>query len=126
MRRVEDLEASPLRGTEGARNPFFSPDGQWIAFFAEGNLKKIAVTGGGAVTLCDSPDNRGGSWGEDGTIVFTPGGGPGVGLSRVPSAGGTPEVLTKPDPRAGEATHRWPQVLPGGKAVLYTSSPHHR
>jgi len=122
VRRLEHLQASPLPGTEGARSPFFSPDGQWIAFFAEGKVKKVAVTGGAAVTLCDVPDNRGGSWAEDGTIVFTPGGAPGVGLSRVSSAGGTPEVLTKPDPVAGEVTHRWPQVLPGGRAVLYTAS----
>jgi len=113
VRRLEEIQASPVSGTEGARNPFFSPDGQWIAFFAEGKLKKVAVTGGATVTLCEAPDDRGGSWGEDGTIVFTPAAAAGVGLSRVSAAGGTPEVLTKPDSSAEEVTHRWPQVLAG-------------
>ena len=122
LRRLEGLQASPLPGTEGAQSPFFSPDGQWIAFFAQGNLKKVAVAGGAAVTLCEAPDDRGGSWGEDGTIVFTPGGAAGGGLSRVSPAGGRPEVLTEPDPGAGEVSHGWPQVLPGGKAVMYTTS----
>jgi serine/threonine-protein kinase len=117
VRRLEELQASPLPGTEGAHNPFFSPDGKWIAFFAERKLKKVAVTGGAVVTLCEAPDDRGGSWGVDGTIVFTPRG-PG-GLSRVSSAGGTPEVLTTPDPSV--EMHRWPQVLPGGRAVVYTA-----
>jgi len=122
VRRLEELQATPLPGTEGARNPFFSPDGQWIAFFAEGELRKIAVAGGATVTLSEAPDDRGGTWSEDGTIVFTPAPAAGVGLSRVSSAGGTPEVLTEPDPAAGEVTHRWPQSLPGGRGVLYTAS----
>ena len=119
VRGLDELQASPLPGTEGARNPFFSPDGQWIAFFADRKLKKVAVTGGAIVTLCAAPDDRGGSWGEDGTIVFTPAGT--GGLSRVSSAGGPPEVLTKPDPGVGLASHRWPQVLAGGRAVVYTA-----
>ena len=72
VRRLDRTESAPLSGTEGARNHFFSPDGQWLGFFAEGKLKKIAVTGGAAVTLADAPDDRGGSWSEDGTIVFAP------------------------------------------------------
>jgi Tol biopolymer transport system component len=126
LRRLEELKASPLSGTEGARNPFFSPDGQWIAFFVDGNLKKISVTGGAAITLCEARDDRGGTWGEDGTIIFSQGRGNGSsdgGLSRVSSAGGAPEVLTNPDASAGEIGHYWPQVLPGGKAVLYTTAP---
>jgi len=119
VRQLELLQASPLSGTENARNPFFSPDGQWIAFFADGKLKKVALTGGAPVTLCDAPDDRGGTWSEDGTIVFAPQGR--VGLSRVSSAGGTPEIVTTPDPAAKELTHRWPYSLPGGKAVLYTA-----
>jgi len=120
VRRLEDLEGSPLPGTNGARHPFFSPDGRWIAFFAEGNLKKVAVTGGATVTLCEARSDGGGTWAEDGTIVFTPAV-PG-GLSRVSSAGGTPEALTKPDLAAGEYAHQWPQALPGGRALLYTAS----
>jgi serine/threonine-protein kinase len=120
IRPLEQLDAAPLSGTEGARNPFFSPDGKWIAFFADGKLKKVSVSGGAAVTtLCDAANDRGGTWAEDGTIFFTPQ--PGVGLSRVSSAGGTPQTLTTPDPASQENTHHWPQALFGGKAVLYTA-----
>src|SRR2546426_2515872 len=120
VRPLDQLQAGALSGTENARNPFFSPDSQWIAFFADRMLKKISVQGGAPVTLCDAPEDRGGSWSEDGTIVFAPD--RRVGLSKVSSAGRTPETLTTPDKQAGEVTHRWPQVLPGGKAVLFTSS----
>jgi Tol biopolymer transport system component len=92
-------------------------------FFADGKLKKISVQGGAAVTLCDVVDDRGGSWGDDGTIVFTSDNN-GVALSKVSSAGGTPQSLTTLDRQAGEETHRWPQVLPGSKAVLFTSNTH--
>ena len=112
------MQATPLSGTDGARNPFFSPDGQWIAFFAGGKLKKISVTGGAAVTLCDAPNGRGGTWAEDGTIAFAPNT-EGTSVWRVSSAGGTPESLTTVG--EGEFNQRWPQVLPGGKAVLYTT-----
>jgi Tol biopolymer transport system component len=120
VRSLDQLQATALSGTEGARDPFFSADGQWIGFFAEGKLKKISAQGGAAVTLCDAPNDRGGSWGEDGTIVFTPDNR--VALSKVSSGGGTPQALTILDKQAGEATQRWPQVLPGGKAVLFTSN----
>jgi len=118
IRRLGELRATPLAGTANARDPFFSPDGQWIAFFADGKLKKISATGGAAVTLCDAGDARGGTWAEDGSIVFQPAAA-GAGLSRVSSAGGAPAPLTKLG--TGEVTQRWPQVLPGGKAVLYTA-----
>jgi Tol biopolymer transport system component len=120
VRSLDALQATALSGTENARDPFFSPDSQWIGFFADGKLKKISVQGGVAVTLCDAPTDRGGSWGEDGTIVFTPD--IVVPLSKISSAGGTPEPLTTLDKQGGDVTHRWPQVLPGGKAVLFTSS----
>ena len=121
VRRLDQLEAVQLSGTDGARNPFFSPDGQSIAFFSGGKLKRIAVAGGAAVTLCDAPNGRGGTWAEDGTIVFTPDSAPNVGLLRVSSAGGTPQPVTTL--AEGEVTQRWPQMLPGGKAVLYTGAP---
>ena len=120
VRRLGQLVAVPLSGTDGAYSPFFSPDGQWLAFFAGGKLKKISVTGGAAVALCDAPNGRGGSWAEDGTIVFLPQNGPGVSLLRVSSAGGKPEPLTTL--AEDEVTQRWPQMLPGGKAVLYSGS----
>ena len=98
--------------------PFFSPDGQWVAFFTAGKLQKISVEGGSAITLCNAALVTGGSWGEDGNIIaaLTNNGG----LSRIPSAGGPPTPVT--DLQSGETTHRWPQILPGGKAVLFTAS----
>jgi len=122
VRPLDQLQAKVLSGTENALDPFFSPDGQWIGFFADGKLKKISVQGGAAVTLCDVPADRGGSWGDDGGIVFTQG--VQVALSKVSSAGGTPQPLTTLDKQAGEITQRWPQVLPGGKVVLFTSATH--
>ena len=120
IRPLDQLQATVFSGTENASDPFFSPDGQWIGFFADGKLKKISVQGGAAVTLCDAPFDLGGSWGDDGTIVFTPdlrGA-----LSKISSAGGTPQSLTTLDKQGGEGTQRWPQILPGGKAVLFTSN----
>ncbi len=119
VRRLTQLQATALPGTDDAESPFFSPDGQWIAFFAGGKLKKISVTGGAALTLCDAASGRGGAWSEDGTIVFSPDSGFGVSLLRVSSAGGKAESVTSL--ADGEASQRWPQVLPGGKTVLFTS-----
>ncbi len=120
VRSLDQLQATALSGTENARDPFFSPDGQWIGFFADGKLKKISAQGGAAVTLCDAGNDRGGSWGEDATIVFAADNQ--VALSKISSAGGTPQPLTTLDKQAGELTHCWPQVLPGGTSVLFTSS----
>ena len=112
------MQAAPLAGTEGADSPFFSPDGQWLAFFAGGTLKKVAVIGGAAVTLCAAPANRGGTWAGDDTILFTPSSAPNTTLLRVSAAGGTPAVFGALSP--GATTQRWPQALPGGQAVLLT------
>jgi Tol biopolymer transport system component len=118
VRRLDQLQATMLPGTDGAGAPFFSPDGQWIAFFSDGRLKKISVTGGAPVTLCDAPDNRGGSWADDGSIIFAPNNrSP---LFRVSSSGGKPDAVTRLDD--GYLTHRYPYVLPGGRAVLFTAS----
>jgi serine/threonine protein kinase/Tol biopolymer transport system component len=118
VRPINQLEATALRGTDDASSPFFSPDGQWVAFFSRGALKKVSIAGGAAITVCDAPNGRGGHWAEDGTIVFSPDSQPLVELLRVSSAGGTPEPLTSSV--EGEHWQRWPQLLPGGKAVLYT------
>ena len=84
LRPLDQLQPNALSGTEGAANPFFSPDGEWIAFFSGNQLKKVSVSGGATVTLCDAEGNgRGGSWGEDGIIIFAPN--LVVGLSRVSS-----------------------------------------
>jgi hypothetical protein len=68
-RLLDQANPTALAGTEGAADPFFSPDAQWIGFFAGRKMKKISVQGGAAVTLCDAPSARGASWGEDGSIV---------------------------------------------------------
>ena len=118
IRRLDRLEATPLKGTDSAFYPFFSPDGQWVAFFATGKLKKVSALGGAPLTLCDAPNSRGGTWSPDNTIVF---GSANSGLMRVSASGGTPERLTRLDSSRGERSHRWPMVLPGGKAVLFNS-----
>jgi len=118
VRRLEQLTATPIPGTERAISPFFSPDAQWVAFFADLKLKKVPVTGGAVQTLADVANPRGGWWGEDDTIVFAPGNR--TGLMRVSSAGGPVQPVTTL--LGGEISHRFPQVLPGGKAVLYTAS----
>jgi Tol biopolymer transport system component len=122
LRSLDQLQATVLHGTEGARDHFFSPDGQWLGFFADGKLKKVSVQGGATVTLCDAPTGHGGSWAEDGNIVFVPTIRSGV--FRVSSAGGAAEPLTTLNREAGEITQRWPQVLPGGKSVIFTSHTH--
>ncbi len=122
IRPLDQLQASALAGTEDAESPFFSPDSQWVGFFAGGKLKKVAVQGGTAVTLCDAPSGRGGSWSEDGTIIFAPD--LRSGLAKVPSGGGAPQPLVALDRTAGESTQRWPQYLPDGSAVLFTSNTH--
>jgi len=116
-RTLDQPGATAMPGTELGTDAFFSPDGQWIGFFADGKLKKAAVHGGAPVALCDAEDPRGGSWGDDGNIVFSPRAD--SGLMRVSSAGGTP-----PQPLSGnnDAVQLWPQVLPGGKGVLFTAS----
>jgi serine/threonine-protein kinase len=122
LRPLNREQATPLSGTDDAYGPFFSPDGQWIAFFSGGKLKKIGVSGGAVITLCDAPAARGGVWADDGSIVLSPDVStvPNVTLQRVSSAGGKPESLIPLV--AGETTQRYPQVLPGGHSVLFTSS----
>jgi serine/threonine-protein kinase len=117
-RRFDQSQPVALPGTEGVRRIFFSPDGKWVGFGAQGKLKKISVEGGAPFTLCDAPFDRGAAWGEDGFIVASlssP-----RGLVRIPENGGTPQPLTEFKP--GEQRHRWPQVLPGAKAVLFTAN----
>lgn len=118
-RRLDQPNAVELAGTDGAVQPFFSPDGQWVAFFAQRALKKIPADGGAAIVLCNSGNPRGGSWGEDGSIFATLTF-PGV-VSRIPSIGGTPTPVT--DLAKNESVHNWPQILPGGRAVLFTAKP---
>jgi hypothetical protein len=118
LRSMDRFESTSLPGAESGYIPFFSPDGQWIGFFAGGKLKKVSVNGGQAVTLCEAPTPRGASWGPDDTIVFTPT----LRMSslmRIPAAGGTAEKLTQLNTDLKEVTHRWPEILPGGKALVF-------
>jgi len=117
VRRLDQLIATPLAGTEEASTPFFSPDGQWIGFFADGRLKKVPTAGGTVLTLCDALNVRGAAWTDGDEIVFAPALGAG-GLVRVDAAGGTPRAFTTLPP--GVITHRWPFALPGGAGILYT------
>ena len=118
VRHLDQLSAALLNGTEGADTPCFSPDGRWIAFIAGGKLKKVPTAGGPVVILADAPEPRGVSWAEDGTIVYAPHFR--RALMRVSSLGGEPRPLTTL--ADGGIFHRFPQVLPGGKAVLFTAS----
>jgi len=118
LRRMDQLEAAALPGTEDATKPFFSPDGKWIGFTAGRKLKKVAVTGGTPQELCDV-DWGGGAWLPDDNIVFTQG--YPTGLWRVSASGGTPEKLTEPDRSKGELGHWWPQLLPDGETILFTN-----
>jgi serine/threonine-protein kinase len=119
VRPLDQLEAKPISGTDSANSVFFSPDGQWIGYAAGGKMKKVPVTGGASLTLCDwSNPPWGADWGPDDTIVFQAG--LGAGLLRVSAAGGKPQVLTTPDATKGETMHHWPRFLPGGKALLFS------
>jgi serine/threonine-protein kinase len=120
LRPLDSQEAKSVAGTEGAVGPFFSSDGQWIGFFAGGKLKKVSVSGGAAVTLANAPSPGGASWVSQGTLALQ-GTRAGQGLQQVSEGGGTPQPLTRL--AEGEALHRWPEVLPGGKAVLFAGSP---
>ena len=116
-RRLDESAQTILPGTEDATGVFLSPNGQWAGFFANGKIKKTPVAGGPVIALCDANDARGAWWGTDGYIVanLSLGGG----LFRIPESGGTPQPITDPAV-TGDATHRWPQILPGGNAVLFT------
>jgi serine/threonine protein kinase/Tol biopolymer transport system component len=115
-RSMDQISATPILGTSGGSSPFFSPDGRWVGFWAGGELRKVPLGGGPAVTLCAAAALFGSSWGNDGTIVFASA--RNGGLWRVSAAGGTPEALTTLAP--GEYSHRLPHVLPGGGAVIFT------
>jgi serine/threonine-protein kinase len=118
---LDASEAIPMPGTEGARGPFFSPDGRWVGFWSRNKLRKAPLDGGPPVEICDVPTNNAGlfgaSWGSDDTIVFSA---HSTGIARVPAGGGTPTEVTKTDPGKAEASHIHPQLLPGGRAMLYT------
>jgi serine/threonine-protein kinase len=120
VRRLDQLQAVLLAGTEGAANPFFSPKGDWIGFFTQTQLKKVALTGGAAVPLCDTAGGRGATWLPDDTIIFNPAPISNARLLRVSASGGKPEEFGKF--LENGVTQRWPQVLPTGTHIIYTES----
>ena len=120
LRSLDRLQPAPLRGTGGdvpsaGRSPFFSPDGTWVAFWQAGKLKKVLVDGGTPVDICDAANPFGATWATDNSILY---GGGAAGIFRVSADGGKPEALIR-DP--GGLAHG-PQLLPGGRSVLFTLS----
>ncbi len=117
VRRLDGNEAQAVAGTDEASFPFWSPDSAVIAFFAQAKLKKIAVSGGAAHTICDAAAGEGGTWNRTGDIVFAPG--EGTGLLKVSASGGIPTAVTTLDTASGETAHSWPQFLPDDRHFLY-------
>ena len=117
IRSVSALTAQQLSGTEGAAHPFWSPDSQQIAFYSSGKLRRIDVAGGPSQAICDAGQGRGGAWGEDGTILFTPN--TAEALYRVPASGGVPVAATELDASRKDASHRYAEFLPDGKHFLF-------
>lgn len=124
LRVLDSAEARPLEGTEDARTPFWSPDSNYLAFFAHEKLKKVAVSGGPPMDICEAPNGRGGTWSLDGTILFAPASE--TALYRVADSGGQPTPVTALDELPETGSHRWPQFLPDGRHFLFyaaSSSP---
>ena len=122
LKTADSAEPRAIPGTEGARAPFFSPDGEWIGFFTDSELRKVSVHGGSAISLAPAGDRRGGVWHPDGTIYVTPNStGP---IMKISSTGGDVNPVTNLDTERHERTHRWPSLVPGGKAILFTSDTH--
>ncbi len=121
---LNQQEGRPLAGTDGATEPFFSPGGEWLGFIRNHKVVKVKIHGGQiaagspAIELADAPKGRGVTWGDRGTILYTPG--TDTGLWRVSSDGGQPREVTRPDPSKGEGSHRWPSFLPDGQTALFT------
>ena len=116
LHALDQLEPAAIPATDGAFGPFFSPDGRWIGFFADNKLKKVAVSGGEPVVLCDAPNVYGGSWGSDGTILFSPN--EGQRPTRIHERGGVPQPI---DVRNFHGSYRRPDLLPGGRAAIVSN-----
>ena len=124
VRSLDSFEAMPIPGTEGvdAGSSIFSADGEWVAFFSDGKMKKVSLSGGPSITLCNaSPPARGGSWSSEDQIVFAAASSAGsVGLYSVSAAGGEPQILAVPDSSEDNLEYSYPEILPGGKTLLFT------
>ena len=121
VRAFDAAAPQAIAGTEGAYSPFWSPDGASLAFFAEGKLKKVSVSGGPPSTICDVARGGTGTWGRDDVIVFSEWGSAKVALSQVPATGGRPSPATRLDAARKERWHAWPVFLPDGRHFLYVS-----
>jgi Tol biopolymer transport system component len=117
IRRLDAMESRALSGTEGARGPFISPDGEWIGFIRNAKMYKMPAAGGDALAVCNLQGGPGAAWGNDGRIIFSRAWL--AGLSSVSADGGTPTELTSPDRSKNEIGHWWPAALPDGR-VLFT------
>jgi eukaryotic-like serine/threonine-protein kinase len=122
LRAIDSLDAKPILGTEGAVCPFFSPDGQWLGFFAGASLRKTSVTGGVPLnlTLANAANSFGASWSNHGIIAFAPNIGA---LRQVPDSGGTAQPLTRLAIERGQTMQSWPDFIPGGDALVFTTGP---
>jgi len=118
IHEIGSRNADTVSGTEGASHPFWSPDGRFVGFFADGKLKKVDLASHQSPQiLCDAPNGRGGTWNRDGVILFAPDAS--GGLYRVSSAGGAPVEVTKVDASRSQSSNRWPYFLPDQKHFLY-------
>jgi serine/threonine-protein kinase len=123
LRSLDQLNAKPLSGTEGATAPFFSPDGEWVGFWARGSLQRVPITGGPPVTIAQVAPIFGATWADDNSVYFDERGSAmnyEQRIWRVDAKGGAPRVVIHPDQSKGEFGYRLPQVLPGGKILLFT------
>lgn len=118
LRYLNSFESVPIKGTENGCAPFFSPDGQWIGFSADGKIKKVPISGGTVETICDATGFRGATWGPDNRIYYCPAFSSGV--MSISATGTDVREFSKLDSVHKERTHRWPQILPDGKWILYT------
>jgi len=116
VRPLASFKPYVLAGTDGAHGVFWSPDGRNLAFFAQGKLKRIAISGGPAVSICDVDQGRGGSWNRQDTVIFAKF--PGE-IYQVPASGGQPKQVTRLDASRGETSHRWPFFFPDGNHFFY-------
>ena len=125
LRSLDTLHAAPISGTEGGSEPFWSPDGQWIGFFANTSLKRVGARGQPPSTICSAEEPAGGgTWNRDDVILFAPG--LATGVYQVSAAGGAPKLLLELDPGKRERSFLWPAFLPDGRHFLFfnlTDSP---
>ena len=118
VRTLDQVDARPVPGTEGATNPAFSPDGRQLAFFADGQVRRIPTEGGRSTVLAAAANPRGVVWSPEGSLVYSPG--YVAGIWRIGELGGEPEVIVEPDNEKGERTYRWPDLLPDGRTLIFT------